>query len=327
MGKSAATSRGRNRPGTLASSVAAMPREEATGTYLDPPHLCAVEAMPDYRPPNSSTAAAQYLSDHGTKIAATLAVAERPVFVTHGGGVFVPPTGVLGRDGYNHDHRERDDRHAAFVINLLICELNVRASAICAPLGAEGLCHALVEDGIASLWVATGRTQRLAWATQAQVRDGSPVAFAWPRIPREILDACDGAPRARRLAELAAELPTFVCSAVFARHHGRDAEAIVFAWVVVEQVISYLWRTEILPTSRNSRHRDRLKDTRSWTASSMAELLWRADLLSDDIYDAVQDARSHRNDFAHHAHINDTAAADTFTALHNVLALLIGEIA
>lgn len=303
-----------------------MTRGEATGTYLDPPHLCAVEAMPDYRLPAASTAAAQYLSDNGTKVAVTLTVADRRVFVTHGGGVFVLPTGVLGGDGYALGDRERDDRHAAFVINLLICELNVRASPICAPLAAEDLCHALMEDASVAMWVATGRTQRLAWATQAQVREGSPVAFAWRRIPRGILEACDGAPRASRLAELAAELPMFVCSAVFARHHGRDAEAIVFAWVVVEQVISYLWRTEILPTGRNSRHRDRLKDTRSWTASAMAELLWRAKLLNDASYDAVQAARSHRNDFAHRAHINDTAAADTFTALERVLALLIGDV-
>lgn len=301
-----------------------MPREEATGTYLDPPHLCAVEDMPD--PANASTAAAQYLSDHGTKIATTLAVAERAVLVTHGGGVFIPPTGVVGRDGYDLHDRGRDDQHAASVINLVICELNLRASAICAPLSGEDLCHALVEDGVASMWVATGRTQRLAWATQAQVSDGSPVAFSWRQIPRETLEACDGAPRATRLAELADELPTFVCSAVFARHHGREAEAIVFAWVVVEQVISYLWRTEILPTSRNARHRDRLKDTRSWTASSMAELLWRAELLSDTSYDSIQAARSHRNDFAHRARINSGAAADSFAALDSVLALLIGEI-
>lgn len=79
--------------------------------------------------------------------------------------------------------------------------------------------------------------------------------------------------------------------------------ALANTWIVVEQVLSELWRRHVIePTvtgDATRARRDQLTDTRTWTASARIELLYQKGILPKETVASLSKARKARNDLSH----------------------------
>ncbi|TPW34423.1 hypothetical protein [Oecophyllibacter saccharovorans] len=80
-------------------------------------------------------------------------------------------------------------------------------------------------------------------------------------------------------------------------------EALANFWIVVEQLISFLWKKYIVdPTlvnDPNSSRRKQLEDRRTWTASTRIEMLTQKDVIPLECFKALATARRARNKLHH----------------------------
>ena len=95
---------------------------------------------------------------------------------------------------------------------------------------------------------------------------------------------------------------------------------------MIEQVLNWLWDEKYMPTNRNRGHRERLDDTRSFTANVKAELLLSCEVIDGETYDAVQQARKRRNDLAHGGHVDVAGAFECMTAMRAILGRVVSDV-
>lgn len=100
--------------------------------------------------------------------------------------------------------------------------------------------------------------------------------------------------------------------------------ALANLWIVVEQLLSFLWQRDVVgPTvaKDGSRGRkDQLADTRTWTASARIEMLFQLDTLSSEVFTALGVARKARNELSHQG--KHPASQDAHSAYEGVTGLL-----
>lgn len=82
------------------------------------------------------------------------------------------------------------------------------------------------------------------------------------------------------------------------------AEALSNLWMGVEQVIAFLWKEHLISKVDKgdvpiSGRREFLKDTRTWTTSTMLELLFHKGVVNGAIYALLNKARKARNALVH----------------------------
>lgn len=123
------------------------------------------------------------------------------------------------------------------------------------------------------------------------------------------------------LAEISRLLPTMVAGAYFLASRGQLSEALIDAWVAVEQMIDYLW-DGYLRIHSDSDRKSRLKDTRTYTTAVRTEVLQTAGIIDDALYNQLNKARKHRNDLAHRAKVSLPALEDCLQALKTMLELV-----
>lgn len=94
------------------------------------------------------------------------------------------------------------------------------------------------------------------------------------------------------------------------------AESLVMLWTSIEQIISFIWKSEIIgkrfkdgETPIKGRKKN-LKDFRTWTVSAKNELLFQKEYFSREIYSGLNTARKARNDFAHSAKVVEKNVVD-----------------
>jgi hypothetical protein len=129
----------------------------------------------------------------------------------------------------------------------------------------------------------------------------------------------------QRLLSFGASLPDFVASAYSLFNRRLLAEALLDAWIVIEQILNFLWKDDYESSARNSAHARRLTDGRSFTANVRAELLFATGVLRGDLYDLVQRARKHRNELAHGGIVSVAAAREALTAMCGIVELGLGR--
>lgn len=85
----------------------------------------------------------------------------------------------------------------------------------------------------------------------------------------------------------------------YAKHQWADA--LIFLWTSIEQVINIIWNKEIIiNTSENIDGRSNfLKDFRSWTTANKIELLYQKEFIKKQQYQLLNKARKARNDLVH----------------------------
>jgi hypothetical protein len=83
---------------------------------------------------------------------------------------------------------------------------------------------------------------------------------------------------------------------------GALAEALTCLWTSIEQLVSRLWRVEIVekaPTDGVPQRGGFLKDYRVWTTSARIELLFQKKIIDAETYSSLNEARKARNNFVH----------------------------
>jgi hypothetical protein len=138
-------------------------------------------------------------------------------------------------------------------------------------------------------------------------------------VPETRLEGLEKLHATRKLLGVSDALPAFIAAAYALFRRRLLAEALVDGWIVIEQVVNWLWRQQYKPRARNSAHRKRLDDTRSFNANTRLETLLAAGGIEPTLYDALQAARKYRNDTAHGAHVDLTAATTVLEAMHQTI--------
>ena len=148
-----------------------------------------------------------------------------------------------------------------------------------------------------------------------------PVNFYWTPHDPKILERIDGLRGVTRLREISTTLPTLLVSAVYHASRHALAEGIVTAWIVCEEILSFLWDRYVSSVSEKDR-RDRLNDHRTYSASVRLEVLLDIGVISDALYKLLHEARKVRNALAHRAVMGQEAAATSNRALRETLRLM-----
>ena len=127
-----------------------------------------------------------------------------------------------------------------------------------------------------------------------------------------------------RLSNRSATMPRLVAGAYYMYSRGELAEALIDSWIVVEQVIDSLWQAHVASVEGKAR-KDRLSDTRNYTASVRAEVLFSVGKIAPDLYELIDGARKHRNALAHRATITMSAADASLGAMKAAVELACGK--
>lgn len=82
--------------------------------------------------------------------------------------------------------------------------------------------------------------------------------------------------------------------------------ALILGWTSIELIIEVIWYQRVVSGSHvdgitKKRRKTFLSDTRTWSSSTRIELLWQIGVLTDEIYELVDKARTARNTFVHSA--------------------------
>lgn len=117
---------------------------------------------------------------------------------------------------------------------------------------------------------------------------------------RKIVNKCD---------PLSHEIVLAGCSHFVA---GALAEALTCLWTSIEQLVSRLWRLEVVEKAPGEGVPQRggfLKDYRVWTTSARIELLFQKKIFDAELYKSLNEARKARNNFIHSGEQPDLSAA------------------
>jgi hypothetical protein len=95
-------------------------------------------------------------------------------------------------------------------------------------------------------------------------------------------------------------------------------------WIVVEQVVSHLWETQVIQRAKNDgspkSRLDQLADNRTWTAAAKIEVLQQSGCFGLETFTQLSIARKARNDLSHEGRTPSQTAA--VSAFHGIKALL-----
>jgi hypothetical protein len=295
--------------------------ERVIGTYLYPYRVF----MPvDFANPYSST-----------EVIGRVPAGDQEVMVTRNGGLFVQPPDDLPDSSPHTEDYERQHKifsrkvaledKATISFNLLICELALLgfvsepASTVHISVGKLVDNHALISASSGGREMYPERTIDRSYELWSGQWPATSIGAG--QLPEGTFENVRLLERANKLAEVAQLLPTLVAGAysMFSRRH--LGEALLDSWGACEQILDYLWR-EYVSSLRNDRRRERLQDTRTYTAAVRTETLFTAGVIDSTVYDALNTARKQRNDMAHRAKITLQGAREGAYAMKLMIELL-----
>lgn len=298
--------------------------EVVAGQYLYPWRMFG--SLPDGYEPIEST-----------NVVREIPVLDQVVLVTGNGGLFVrPPADLVSRapTSFNNLSAEQAKRVVAFqdelveVLNLLICELAFEGvvSEPASPIHVS-FRGRLVGKRALIMGASSGGREVYFDRLMLPVRkiSGQDIGEGGCVSLLSVLDNAAKSQRAKTLHEIAPTLPALVAGAysLFSRRH--RAEALLDGWIVIEQILYRCWKRHVAEAARDSGHRNRLTDTRAYSASVQAEVLRTANKLPAELYDQMNRARKHRNDLAHGAKVSLEAASDCMVAMKSAIEFACGE--
>jgi hypothetical protein len=251
-------------------------------------------------------------------------IGDADVAVTRGGGLFV-------RDRGQYNSPESRDR-LADSLNLLLAEFAVQG------LPSKPITDIEIHDGKligrhAAIVGGGGRFADRTWGPFALLasppRDLAnsaghvgatywPVNFYWFVHDESLLDRACELRNALRLQQISQSLPSLLVAAIYNVERHNLPEAIISAWIVCEELISFLW-DEYVNTNTDRKRRDRLNDHRTYSASVRLDMLLAEKVLAPELNQVVHEARRVRNALAHRASISRSAAEACDLALRELL--------
>lgn len=254
------------------------------------------------------------------EVVRVLPVRDADVAITRGGGLF-----TRVRDSRRS---EQEVARVTRMLNLVLCEfaLNRLVSQPITDTDVQSAKligrHAAIAGGWGDygertwgpLALLASNPRDLGAAHSQSRNDWWPVNFYWVPASPNALDRIDGFEGAIALEAVGEALPALVVAAVFHASRHNIAETILSAWIVCEAVLSHKWRL-YAGAVEGSERQQRLRDSRTYTASVQAEVLLVAGELDEPRYDLLQQARKIRNDLAHGVKMSWRGAASAMDAM------------
>jgi hypothetical protein len=280
--------------------------EVVIGTYLYPYHYFGMVDLADL---SSATA-----------VVATIPVASEEIMITCNGGLFARPPEQL-KHFSPHDvlAKLRFEQVLCNAFNQILCELALHglvsepASPVHLSVGKFIEGHALIISGKGGRELYTERTM----APGLQLITGRPpIEHMVPRTA--ILDKAAALRSTSKLSDISETLPTLVAGAYSLLSRSLLSEALIDSWIVVEQLIDWLW-TNYLKSLMNKKRKERLADSKTYTAAVRTEVLGSIGTLPLPLCEEIHQARKHRNELAHRARIDVAMATETAAAMQRVI--------
>lgn len=75
-------------------------------------------------------------------------------------------------------------------------------------------------------------------------------------------------------------------------------EALLIGWAFIESIIESIWKKKILDSTEGDQKK-RLKDNRTYSASVKLEILFRHQIIDQELYNYLNQIRGYRNDLIH----------------------------
>ncbi len=287
------------------------PGERVIGSYLYP--YCLL-SPPDWEDPYSAT-----------EVIGRIGVGSDQVLITRNGGLFIRPPEPLAYTndpetdpGENLHAKLEFEDVASVLFNQVICEfafhaiISEPATPVHISVGKLVDDHALITSAGGGREIYLERTlnpsMHLLQGTWRMHRVHDP----------QILSNVSRLLCASKFFEVSENLPGLVAGAYSLFSQRQLPEALIDAWIVIEQIIDWLW-TDYLSQFDDASRRERLSDTRTYSAAVRIEILHTAGVLSDSLYRALHLARKHRNDLAHRAKISLAMATDTLAGMKEMI--------
>ncbi len=244
-----------------------------------------------------------------------------PLLVTANGGVMMhAPAEMMADDPGSWDLAEMIKAKDAFVqaANMLICELAlsgvVSQPATHAHVGAGVRIgkYAVIRSGSGGREMYSHRTIDVV----GHLLNGGWLRY--PTHPPELLTKACELKTSSLLAAVSPTLPRLVAGAysLFSQH--LYAEALVDAWVVIEQILDVYWKERGQRLHPSSARRERLKDV-GFVAAVRIEILQSEGALPNDLAESLHKARRLRNELAHRATVDYPRAQQVINAMADTM--------
>jgi len=101
------------------------------------------------------------------------------------------------------------------------------------------------------------------------------------------------------------KLPTlspslFLSAFTYYKNH-QLREALVHAWIGVEQMLEFIWKETILQDAKsvNIPNRRKFIESQQWNSAHKIEMMYQQGFIKEELYSSLSKARSARNDFIH----------------------------
>lgn len=277
-----------------------------------------------------------------TQILREATVDSLQVHITRMGGLFVKPpvslsptltkiaepSGSLAIHSHCKTHGKIEEKQlfvesATRAFNQIICELTLLGvvSDLASPVH---VCEGKLLSGHAFVTLESGGRETYVERSSGPIRALYGGWEHWTEHPDSILSNAIALNRTKVLSNLSPTLPALVAGAYSAFSRRLLPEALIDAWIVIEQLLDHLWQRHLDEIS-DAQRGARLKDNRTYSASVRAEVLLTAKVLSESLYENVQKARKYRNQLAHRADVSYLATCEVMMALRAMLSSVITE--
>jgi len=293
-----------------------IPADKVVGTYIYPYRLLS---RPNWDDPLSATEVIQQIDTSQGKI-----------LVTRNGGLFIKPPAKLARDvdlnadpGSDIRAKMAFEEEAAKLFNLVICEYALH-EIVSEPATPVHISIGKLIDGHALITGATGGREIYLERTlnpSTQLLQGSwrtPLVYDMQITVDVAKLSC-----ASRLDEISENLPALTAGAYSLFSRRQLSEALIDAWIVVEQAIDWFWKRYKNQIS-DAERKKRLGDSRTYTSAIRIEILHTIGIIDPDLYKLMTTARTHRNKLEHRAKINSDMARETLIAMKSTIEFLCG---
>lgn len=263
------------------------------------------------------------LGELGARIVAHTQLDGWPVEVTAAGGLFTePPPELHEISDDDLDTKIAAEREVAQAFNLFICELALCGQAT-EPASPAVIGVARADGNHIMLMGGGGRHQHRQMEMTTSLLGNGGISWMSGADNDRHLETVLRCARAPQLATISPTLPQLVAGAYWMHDIRAPSEALLDAFIVVEQLVNHWWQGH--RAGATGARRDRLNDNRTSSVAVRIEVLQTDGYIDDDLADLLQQARKLRNDLAHGARISHTAALTGINAMTAALSSYLQE--
>jgi len=262
--------------------------------------------------------------DAAREVIREIQVGDYLVYVTRGGGLFAER-----EEGLNYDGMLAFNENLTKTFNRLICEFTLAAIVVSDSVSPEYIEPAELKAGHAAIVSAGGGRETYSersLAPEILLRQSSWQVH-WTRVDESVLNQIAPLSITGNLPQqMLGTAPAFIAGAYSHYSRKRMAEAIIDAFVFLEQFINHYWGENITSCQRHIANlpTDQKRTIRKNSVYDRINILQAIGCFNPVQASCFHQARHHRNEVAHSANVGSTSAEETMNALKAALDLVCG---